>query len=167
MGSGTTKDISKAVAASFQSTHSVGSGTVSSAMSSETAPFQSTHSVGSGTAPAQGFSRRGGISIHPLRGEWDRERSRASAFYRYISIHPLRGEWDVKKRDIADKMAFQSTHSVGSGTKHVVSKVVAPEISIHPLRGEWDRGQFKPLCGLRYFNPPTPWGVGRLQACDV
>ena len=34
------------------------------------------------------------ISIHPLRGEWDKERSEFAVADK-ISIHPLRGEWDV------------------------------------------------------------------------
>ena len=56
-----------------------------------------------------------------------------------ISIHPLRGEWDVGVcYAVSASVEFQSTHSVGSGTK--TSKLPAREngISIHPLRGEWD-----------------------------
>ena len=34
--------------------------------------------------------------------------------------------------------AFQSTHSVGSGTRHHHPAALIPCISIHPLRGEWD-----------------------------
>ena len=55
--------------------------------------FQSTHSVGSGTDLLEPFGVVLGISIHPLRGEWDLlmgEMYVATC----ISIHPLRGEWD-------------------------------------------------------------------------
>ena len=56
-----------------------------------------------------------GISIHPLRGEWDFD-ALALVFKCRISIHPLRGEWD-------------------EGGALAIIKV---GISIHPLRGEWD-----------------------------
>ena len=57
-----------------------------------------------------------------------------------ISIHPLRGEWDALK----------------------IVTVVAFSISIHPLRGEWDRGEQTHDLFIGHFNPPTPWGVGRV-----
>ena len=79
------------------------------------------------------------ISIHPLRGEWDYTFTKR-AIKPSISIHPLRGEWDNKAVNLNDLQ----------------------HISIHPLRGEWDQTGQWTLIGVRYFNPPTPWGVGQV-----
>ena len=107
------------------------------------------------------------ISIHPLRGEWDDQRRCTGRLPQHfnpptpwgvglpsltahrphitISIHPLRGEWDI----LADKqfpfpIQFQSTHSVGSGTRACYSS-------------KRDG----------HFNPPTPWGVGLPEAIQT
>ena len=100
------------------------------------------------------------ISIHPLRGEWDPNMRRVGLI-EPISIHPLRGEWDSLSFPYssasfyfnpptpwgvgltamlfgAEKIVFQSTHSVGSGTRTVCYHGERCYISIHPLRGEWD-----------------------------
>ena len=63
-----------------------------------------------------------------------------------------------------DKMAFQSTPSVGRATCMHPPKRHAQVISIHALRGEGDG-----LCALHlrrriHFNPRPPWG-GR-QGCQ-
>ena len=57
-----------------------------------------------------------------------------------ISLHPLRGEWDRQ-------------HAIGHGGRM---------ISIHPLRGEWDCAVSTVTTAANDFNPPTPWGVGRI-----
>ena len=124
-----------------------------------------------------------GISIHPLRGEWDC--GDCKVFRQHgISIHPLRGEWDRAKQKTAFPKiyfnpptpwgvgrtwmfmpsfyeAFQSTHSVGSGTYMDVYAKFLRGISIHPLRGEWDSIGRAAVYASCHFNPPTPWGVGR------
>ena len=101
--------------------------------------FQSTHSVGSGTGrgAAQGCPRT--ISIHPLRGEWDKcsrkWRQKSSAFQSTHSVGSGTGgahgkfsgvlhfnpptPWGVglrTTRHLPRAARFQSTHSVGSGT---------------------------------------------------
>ena len=57
--------------------------------------------------------------------------------------------------------AFQSTHSVGSGTTGRRGQQGSFYISIHPLRGEWDLTSLRRMMHGCNFNPPTPWGVGR------
>ena len=81
---------------------------------------------------------------------------------------------------------FQSTHPVGGGTDYRGRGAVPAHISIHPPRGGWDgvtvrlsradlisihppRGGWDPkVAGQGVsrgdFNPPTPWGVGRVDA---
>ena len=56
----------------FQSTHPVGGGTQEAGYLLEDIQFQSTHPVGGGTSPGFFMPLRGGISIHPPRGGWDR-----------------------------------------------------------------------------------------------
>ena len=56
---------------------------------------------------------------------------------------------------------FQSTHSVGSGTRRADRFARIAAISIHPLRGEWDCRSRRSNRKNCHFNPPTPWGVGR------
>ena len=104
--------------------------------------FQSTHSVGSGTKVLGISKSTASISIHPLRGEWDKKAIEADGT-ELISIHPLRGEWDAPINVISSPYftnfnpptpwgvgrvldsvqkrlnRFQSTHSVGSGTVYV------------------------------------------------
>ena len=93
--------------------------------------------MGSGTKALFGCGFLISISIHPLRGEWDK----ATAHFcdtETISIHPLRGEWDPKK---------------------VV--IVIPLKNFNPPT-PWGVGL--PItfgCEKTIdFNPPTPWGVG-------
>ena len=64
----------------------------------------------------------------------------AQGYYKSISIHALRGEGDVKSLDLDDdKMAFQSTPSVGRATSTDYMDAIRIRISIHALRGEGDR----------------------------
>ncbi len=101
----------------FQSTHSVGSGTLALLDIIYAFPkFQSTHSVGSGTSDCGSESNTEAISIHPLRGEWDK------AFTPFIpdtlNFNPPT-PWGVglpNGYSVRTNMTFQSTHSVGSGT---------------------------------------------------
>ncbi len=122
----------------FQSTHSVGSGTTCAKRPSPICVFQSTHSVGSGTA-GDGIPGFRFLYFNPPT-PWGvgRYAIKSSDIPKTISIHPLRGEWDT----------FNS-HFPGASI-----------ISIHPLRGEWDFWLRKNDWENRYFNPPTPWGVG-------
>ncbi len=102
------------------------------------AVFQSTHSVGSGTRVARWRLLKSAFqSTHSVGSGTNMLKN----VYQHImiSIHPLRGEWDAlpfwkRKKE----WLFQSTHSVGSGTSHK---------------------RLRRIC-YRYFNPPTPWGVG-------
>ena len=104
------------------------------------------------------------ISIHPLRGEWDDADTKSKYDLLRISIHPLRGEWDstVYRTNNSGKK-FQSTHSVGSGTKATAHFCDTETISIHPLRGEWDHAAANGDARATHFNPPTPWGVGHCR----
>ena len=170
----------------FQSTHSVGSGTPPRLSSLNLPTFQSTHSVGSGTHYTTQIAKRQDISIHPLRGEWDCF-PRPFRLCLRISIHPLRGEWDQSaifvtpflpdfnpptpwgvgqavKAAKAEIKAFQSTHSVGSGTGRGIIMGMLYGYFNPPT--PWGVGQqpYAALRGIRHFNPPTPWGVGPLRA---
>ncbi len=58
---------------------------------------------------------------------------------------------------------FQSSHSVGSGTLSLLAVPRHDAISILPLRGEWDKYSAQKIMADKDFNPPTPWGVGRLS----
>ena len=101
--------------------------------------FQSTHSVGSGTLENPISSKSTSFqSTHSVgSGTQCVNDGRAES---EISIHPLRGEWDPKV---------------------VFSAAAKMVISIHPLRGEWDCQDCSNTLQFQYFNPPTPWGVGR------
>ena len=123
--------------------------------------FQSTHPVGGGTWHRRKRQRRYPISIHPPRGGWDlrpTSRTRRQNYFNpptpwgvgrltseqmyqiiYISIHPPRGGWDAD----------------------CGYRCEARLISIHPPRGGWDRRRWCSTIPAAYFNPPTPWGVGR------
>ena len=144
--------------------------------------FQSSHSVGSGThfhqlckgivgisiLPLRGewdtFPHNGvevdAISILPLRGEWD-VAATASLWYRGISILPLRGEWDeVNDRGGIDLYISILPHR-GEWDQPKVTPRRKKDISILPHRGEWDCILKSTIFVSKYFNPPTPWGVGR------
>ena len=60
-----------------------------------------------------------------------------------------------------DKMAFQSTPSVGRATCMHPPKRHAQVISIHALRGEGDTANRPKLLQQIYFNPRPPWGGRR------
>ena len=59
---------------------------------------------------------------------------------------------------------FQSTHPVRGGTRGEPNQRCYHDISIHPPRAGWDPGKVLLLRLLSHFNPPTPCGVGRLDA---
>ena len=123
-------------------------------------PFQSTHSVGSGTKGYDVWASSQGISIHPLRGEWDFPIGYIVLVYsEFQSTHSVgSGTRPVTRH--GGLPTFQSTHSVGSGTLAAQAATRAAAISIHPLRGEWDFWEVRRRYAAVYFNPPTPWGVG-------
>ena len=101
-----------------------------------------------------------------------------------ISIHPPRAGWDISgEEQIEYRFKFQSTHPVRGGALFSILPTRL-FISIHPPRAGWDamsimkqRGidpfqSTHPVRGgtssqnlvhffVRYFNPPTPCGVGR------
>ena len=165
----------------FQSTHSVGSGTTDyfwlrkndwisiHPLRGEWDPRLSTrHSALSiSIHPLRGewdsfrflLQQHQQISIHPLRGEWD-FKSKCHAVDIRISIHPLRGEWDFCYLSISIPRAFQSTHSVGSGTKAFTPFI--PDTLNFNQPTPWGVGHFVKISVLYMhdFNPPTPWGVG-------
>ena len=64
----------------------------------------------------------------------------------------------------AEGEVFQSTHPVGGGTRGRDQRCVWRAISIHPPRGGWDLQHRELLRVRKYFNPPTPWGVGPLPS---
>ena len=81
------------------------------------------------------------ISIHPPRAGWDMYPPMDAKTLDGISIHPPRAGWDLMdKYHKTLEGLFQSTHPVRGGT------------AIQHFEG-----------GCRkYFNPPTPCGVGRV-----
>ena len=62
-----------------------------------------------------------------------------------ISIHPPRGGWDVNPEFLRECLI----------------------ISIHPPRGGWDQQGDQDVTEEGYFNPPTPWGVGRWRGTRI
>ena len=57
-------------------------------------------------------------------------------------------------------LQFQSTHPVRGGTKYGWDYIKAAGFqSTHPVRGGTPAAA-RPCCPTRYFNPPTPCGVG-------
>ena len=105
------------------------------------AEFQSTHPVWGGTCtpPIAGIWQL--ISIHPPRVGWDYSQ-RTLLPMPSISIHPPRVGWD--------------------GAAHV--RIPELVISIHPPRVGWDAPPVQWACCRKYFNPPTPCGVGPYNA---
>ena len=57
---------------------------------------------------------------------------------------------------------FQSTHPVRGGTVGGLVTAQLLGISIHPPRAGWDCPITPKMVLRKYFNPPTPCGVGRL-----
>ena len=101
--------------------------------------FQSTHSVWSGTQTVairryrgQNFNPPTPCGVGPFI---DPNETKNIG----ISIHPLRVEWDCPKIAVENPTPiFQSTHSVWSGTTGFSGFFSGATISIHPLRVEWD-----------------------------
>ena len=165
---------------------------------------------GVGPGPSSTSSVPSTISIHPLHAEWDNVSWQAT-MEDYISIHPLHAEWDFLPGEIfdlipisihplhaewdilrilpdTDRLLFQSTHSMRSGTpmsdsgnlNGIISihplhaewdtasgrHPVAKNISIHPLHAEWDGSSSSFRTRSTNFNPPTPCGVGH-PACTA
>ena len=130
----------------------------------------------------------GEISIHPPRAGWDMKQSRAAfTSLEFQSTHPVRGGTNGK-RCTAGKRKFQSTHPVRGGTTFSIASNTGRNISIHPPRAGWDvtpdREWHRPYISIhppragwdparlqantwsRYFNPPTPCGVGQYPERD-
>ena len=128
----------------FQSTHPVGGGTVTVRLSRGDLEFQSTHPVGGGTCVEQ-------VNTD---GTW-----------LFQSTHPVGGGTTLGSTAL-DGVGFQSTHPVGGGT--VGGDLIKQHalISIHPPRGGWDLFTVSHPALTPYFNPPTPWGVGRAALMD-
>ena len=82
-------------------------------------------------------------------------------FQVFQSTHPVRGGTFKFPQNAATTSRFQSTHPVRGGT--VANQLFADIyiISIHPPRAGWDGIRLPPRYSGRYFNPPTPCGVGR------
>ena len=84
-----------------------------------------------------------------------------------ISIHPLRGEWDLAPAvEMPPAFSFQSTHSVGSGTRLIIN---IPPRHIFQSTHSVGSGTQPYSCSMsdRHFNPPTPWGVGQLGSARL
>ena len=102
------------------------------------AVFQSTHSVGSGTESCAMSGLYTLISIHPLRGEWDKITDK-DVHRIEISIHPLRGEWDPRRIKMANTFTISIHPLRGEWDWRKRQEIASYSISIHPLRGEWDK----------------------------
>ena len=127
---------------------------------------------------------RHAISIHPPRGGWDRYGFPGNI--QALDFNPPTpwGVGPIRGQRLTSTFPFQSTHPVGGGTEELWWVGDYSDISIHPPRGGWDiggnlnatlvfisihppRGGWDDRLGWTgqrscYFNPPTPWGVGRL-----
>ena len=80
----------------------------------------------------------------------------------FQSTHPVGGGTTVGHQGLVDAL-FQSTHPVGGGTHEGWIFARGFWISIHPPRGGWDLMRLRRYPHERYFNPPTPWGVGQVR----
>ena len=132
---------------SFQSTHSMRSGTNSIYSLVSHNQFQSTHSMRSGTFFSFSFRLSGSFQ----------------------STHSMRSGTPTGIRELGPR-PFQSTHSMRSGTLYRLCNGIRINISIHPLHAEWDSSGIPEESMWKYFNPPTPCGVGhgsrpRATAC--
>ena len=127
----------------FQSTHPVWGGTSILMMPPTPAEFQSTHPVWGGTSWSilkqlndPDFNPPTPYGVGPATFQ---KHKRADD----ISIHPPRMGWDWSPPGCSAAVnTFQSTHPVWGGTTSIRSSFGASA----------------------YFNPPTPYGVGR-QKC--
>ena len=79
-----------------------------------------------------------------------------------ISIHPPRGGRDPILICSASAPSFQSTLPVGGGTNGIFRQLGEVTISIHPPRKGRDAGGLTKMSLSPNFNPPSPWGEGRL-----
>ena len=125
------------------------------------------------------------ISIHPPLVGWD-PKGRKGFHHLVISIHPPLVGWDpeilsqplhglyfnpptpcgvgpVFLSKTIFSTRFQSTHPLWGGTPCVTPALSVLHISIHPPLVGWDLRRWPPCGWSRYFNPPTPCGVGRCQ----
>ena len=92
-----------------------------------------------------------GVGRRRLRG--------ATNFAQFQSTHPARGG-TVEAEDLLTAIIFQSTHPARGGTRIPQRAIQRAVISIHPPREGWDCSGENPRMDKRYFNPPTPRGVG-------
>ena len=122
------------------------------------------------------------ISIHPPRAGWDIitflpsfaspnfnpptpcgvglfQSVHSKILGKFQSTHPVRGGTNHRGQ-IKRSGLFQSTHPVRGGTPSASLVTAARSISIHPPRAGWDEGRAQSALLSRYFNPPTPCGVG-------
>ncbi len=101
--------------------------------------FQSTLSVGRGTRRRSLRQQKRIISIHPLRGERDPRSAGCPSGRADFNPPSPRGEGLTDGMAFVANVSFQSTLSVGRGTKMRGEVETYVDISIHPLRGERDR----------------------------
>ena len=124
--------------------------------------FQSTPSVGRATSLTMKLTCNTYISIHALRGEGDAKAAAEWATGRNFNPRPPWGG-RLKSLDLDDdKMAFQSTPSVGRATLGII--IFSPNIIFQstPSVGRATAPTKSPPAELIYFNPRPPWG-GRLH----
>ena len=86
---------------------------------------------------------------------------------KFQSTHPVGGGTQTTVCAHQRPLLFQSTHPVGGGTSVATFVDEYINISIHPPRGGWDYSGRTLLSDQRYFNPPTPWGVGLQTALSL
>ena len=170
--------------AEFISIHlPVGVGQIRKEIPLRRAIFQSTHPVRGGTKSPARFRPAMQISIHPPRAGLD-----CSCRYYvpgYTDFNPPTpcgvGLPAVSAENQAGKyfnpptpcgvgrarvaalilpLTFQSTHPVRGGTQTNHQKYKNTAISIHPPRAGWDPAGIQIRRITKYFNPPTPCGVG-------
>ena len=145
----------------FQSTHPVWDGTCRWYQNQRRCcHFNPPIPCGMGHPVRYSHVARADISIHPSRVGWDLPGKAMSMLRKYfnppipcgmghlsifdhrllsdISIHPSRVGWDAEVVDL------QTIYF----------------ISIHPSRVGWDNHSWRLSCGLIYFNPPIPCGMG-------
>ena len=104
------------------------------------------------------------ISIHALREEGDKPRSRHKQFLQHFYPRPPRGGRQAKEQAQAVPTAFLSTPSARRATiSHTVSGCRTSRISIHALREEDDGDMYHTMQSVCYFYP-RPLRGGR-QAC--
>ncbi len=141
------------------------------------------YGVGLGIFDSFGFSPN--ISIHPPRTGWDFNAILIIIDQVYFNPPTPYGVGPVKRPLPANWLIFQSTHPVRGGTCNFQPMPQPIYISIHPPRTGWDQHSLynfprlhkfqstHPVRGgtlkksphttsQRYFNPPTPYGVGRI-----